>query len=87
MIHRGARFFSLWNQALNLAALSRQDSHLLPWKSKEAGAATAPLPTVFFQAWNRCIFGGMNFPVGPFKARWPVAFADEVGGKTREDLP
>ena len=42
---------------------------------------------VFFQAWKRCSFGGAELPVEPLKLVRPIAFADEVGGETSEDLP
>jgi hypothetical protein len=81
------RIFSFYLQSLNLLPPGLRAFRLLPWRSKEAGATTAPSPTVFFQAWKRCMFGGTELPVEPLKLTRPFAFGIEVGGKTSEDLP
>ena len=51
-------------------------SPLLPWKSKEAGATTAPSPTGFLLASKRCSFGGAELPVRALKARTAVRLRD-----------
>ena len=50
---------------------------------KEVVRTTRAAPTVFIQAWIRCVFGGADFPY----AFAGITVVPLRGGDRREDLP